>query len=170
MSRTRFNVCRASLALGVLAGTTLTVAVAQAAEYYVSPTGSDANGGTMLEPFATLQKAADLAEPGDTVWLRGGTYRVVEPATTGAGIRITKSGTADDSRIRFWADPGELRSSTSRHRIEQLGLCLGGAAPPKASSMQCWPLSARRGRRSPDTRVGHGFGGESSEKRAELFS
>lgn len=43
--------------------------------YYVSPSGSDSNSGTSLgSPFQTIQKAVDLAQPGDTINLASGTY------------------------------------------------------------------------------------------------
>lgn len=46
------------------------------ATYFVSPTGSDQNPGTFGKPFASLQKANTLLAPGDTVYIRGGTYRM----------------------------------------------------------------------------------------------
>jgi hypothetical protein len=73
-----------------------------ATEYYVSTTGSDSNPGTLAAPFASLQKGADTAVAGDTVWIRGGTYKITTPKTSGAGIQLSKSGT----RVR-------LRCSTS---------------------------------------------------------
>jgi hypothetical protein len=81
---------------------------AQATEYWVATTGSDANPGTVARPFATLQKAADVAAAGDTVWIRGGTYDIVQPATSSAGIDISKSGTSDTNRIKFWAYEDEV--------------------------------------------------------------
>lgn len=96
------------LLAGPLAGHVLVSAAdAHAAEYYVAPAGSDSSAGTMAQPFATLQKAANTAAAGDTVWIRGGTYSIVTPATSGAGINITKSGTATN-RIKFWAYAGEV--------------------------------------------------------------
>ncbi len=80
---------------------------ALAAEYYVSPTGSDSNAGTQAQPFATLQKGANTAAAGDTVWIRGGTYSITTPTISGGGITFTKSGTSDTNRIKFWAYPGE---------------------------------------------------------------
>jgi hypothetical protein len=79
-----------------------------AAEYYVAPNGSDSAAGTLAAPFATLQKGHDVAAAGDTVWIRGGTYAIVTPRTSGAGITLTKSGTSDTNRIKYWAYPGEV--------------------------------------------------------------
>jgi MYXO-CTERM domain-containing protein len=81
---------------------------ALAADYYVATTGSDSNAGTLAQPFATLQKGANVAVAGDTVWIRGGTYSITTPATAGAGINFTKSGTSDTNRIKYWAYTGEI--------------------------------------------------------------
>jgi hypothetical protein len=78
-----------------------------ATEYYVAPTGSDSNPGTQDSPFATLQKGADTAAAGDTVWIRGGTYKITTPKNSGAGIELSKSGTSDTNRIKYWAYSGE---------------------------------------------------------------
>ena len=80
---------------------------AQATDYYVATTGSDSNAGTMAAPFATLQKGANTAVAGDTVYIRGGTYSITTPATSGAGINFTKSGTAT-APINYFAYPGEV--------------------------------------------------------------
>lgn len=42
--------------------------------YYVSPTGSDSNPGTISAPFRTIQTAYSRLAPGDTLYLRQGTY------------------------------------------------------------------------------------------------
>lgn len=58
--------------------------VANAAGYYVSPTGLDTNVGSLASPFRTVQKAASIALAGDIVYLRAGTYReTVVPAHSG---------------------------------------------------------------------------------------
>jgi len=46
--------------------------------YYVSISGSDSNAGTIDAPFATLSKAQSLVQPGDTVYIRKGVYKVAE--------------------------------------------------------------------------------------------
>ena len=81
---------------------------ARAAEYYVAPTGSDSAAGTMAAPFATLQKGINTAAAGDTVWIRGGTYKITTPASSAAGVNFNKSGTSDANRIKYWAYPGEV--------------------------------------------------------------
>src|SRR5450432_3105069 len=78
-------------------GVSLAAGSTHAAEYYVSPTGSDTNAGSMAAPFATIQKAGTVAAAGDTVWLRAGTYFNTQQIT------ISKSGVSDTSRIKFWA-------------------------------------------------------------------
>ncbi len=99
------------LRLGLLFGGLASAAAARtasAAEYYVATTGSDSNAGTMAAPFATLQKGHDVAAAGDTVWIRGGTYAPTTGKSNMSGYTISKSGTSDTNRIKFWAYPGEL--------------------------------------------------------------
>lgn len=43
--------------------------------YYVSTGGSDGSPGTESQPWRTIQKAADTAVAGDTVYIKGGTYK-----------------------------------------------------------------------------------------------
>ena len=71
-----------------------------AADFYVTPNGSDANPGTQTQPLATLERARDviralkqagpLKEP-VTVWLGGGTYTLASEVKFGP----EDSGTAD---------------------------------------------------------------------------
>lgn len=88
-------------ALGFL-GLSLAAGSARAAEYYVAPTGSDSNAGSMAAPFASIQKAGSVAAAGDTVWLRAGTYYNT------AQITIAKSGQSDTNNIKFWAYANEV--------------------------------------------------------------
>src|SRR6516162_8811856 len=67
--------------------------------YYVSSqTGNDNNAGTSATAsLATLQAAANLVKPGDTVQVMSGTY---------VPVTITTSGTAS-APITFEAAPGQ---------------------------------------------------------------
>ena len=83
------------------------------AQVFVAPDGSDTNAGTMEEPLATLQQAQDMVSPGDTVYIRGGTYHVTEDQISRvvnnlfASIAyLDKSGT-EGNTIKYWAYPGE---------------------------------------------------------------
>ena len=49
-----------------------------AATWFVSPAGDDKGDGSLEHPFATLQHAHDQTSPGDTVYIRGGNYRIQE--------------------------------------------------------------------------------------------
>ncbi len=70
-----------------LAGQTLTSAAASAV-YYVAPTGSDSNPGTLTAPFATVAEGLSVAQTGDTIYVRAGTYSTVDIDKSG----ITLSG------------------------------------------------------------------------------
>ncbi|HEY0001963.1 MAG TPA: sigma-70 family RNA polymerase sigma factor [Actinoplanes sp.] len=58
------------------------------ADLYVSSNGSDSDDGSITRPYATLAKAVATVQPGQTIALRGGTYRPT------AGLTISTSGTA----------------------------------------------------------------------------
>ncbi|AIW84320.1 polysaccharide Lyase Family 9,YwoF [Bacillus mycoides] len=59
-------------------------------DYYVSPAGSDLNPRTFDQPFATIQKAANVAKEGSTIYIRSGVYnqkvRVTHSGASGATI------------------------------------------------------------------------------------
>jgi hypothetical protein len=86
---------------------------AAAANLYVSPTGSDSAAGTEAAPVSSLARAQELAQPGDTVFLRAGTYAFSAGTTTCksgtdtiSGVVLNKSGSAGKP-IRYFAYPGE---------------------------------------------------------------
>ena len=83
------------------------------ARIFVAPDGDDANPGTLEAPLPSLQKAQQLANAGDTVYIRGGTYVFAEAdisqVVSGLFASITylnKSGTPENT-IKYWAYPGE---------------------------------------------------------------
>jgi hypothetical protein len=52
----------------------LAVGLSDAPSYYVAPTGSDSNDGTEAKPFRSIQRAAEVVQPGDRVLVRAGVY------------------------------------------------------------------------------------------------
>ena len=88
-----------------------------AATYYVSPSGSDANSGTLGQPFQTLQAAVTHLSPGDTLLIRQGTYY--------GPLQVAQSG-ADACRAGESTAAGRLRptrgdqSSPHGHRRDHL--------------------------------------------------
>jgi hypothetical protein len=48
--------------------------VSSYSQIYVAPGGSDGNPGTFEDPLASIPAAVNLAQSGDTIYLRGGTY------------------------------------------------------------------------------------------------
>ena len=88
-----------------------------ATTYYVKVGGSPYNNGlSPATPFPTIQQAANLTKPGDTVSIMNGTYT---EGWKGSGLAITRSGTPG-AYITYMAYPGQhpiLRGSTSAWNI-----------------------------------------------------
>ncbi len=92
----------ASIAFPVIAVLLATTGAAQAADRYVSGTGLDSNNGnTEQTAYRTLNKAATVVNPGDTVWILDGTYS----STQWVGVSFTRSGT-ENAWITWKAKPG----------------------------------------------------------------
>jgi len=98
---------------GALVAGTAGVSSAAGAVYYVAPGGSDTAAGTQTAPWASFAHAEAVAQPGDTVYFRGGTYSYThadsscssETAEVNA-VTLNKSGTSG-SPINYFAYPGE---------------------------------------------------------------
>jgi Carbohydrate binding module (family 6) len=91
-----------------------TVSTAAAGQtYYVAPNGSDSAAGSQAAPWASIARAQAVAQAGDTVYFRGGTYAYTR-ANSGCAsqtarvdaITLNKSGSSGNP-IRYWAYPGE---------------------------------------------------------------
>lgn len=90
---------RLILALAVSLGLGFGFQGLQAKEIHVAKTGSDAAAGAKAQPLLSINRAAALAQPGDTVIVHAGTYREwVKPA---------RGGTAENTRITYRVAPGE---------------------------------------------------------------
>jgi hypothetical protein len=81
---------------------------AHAADFFVAPNGDDAAAGSLDKPFATIQRAQQSANPGDTVYIRGGTYllrenQIAQKRRAWAYVtHLDKSG-QKDKPIRYFA-------------------------------------------------------------------
>jgi hypothetical protein len=75
----------------------------QKADIFVAPGGSDRGDGTATKPYATLNKAVAVVKPGQTIALRGGTYRLAQALTIStdgtAAKRITLSNFRDERPV-----------------------------------------------------------------------
>ena len=74
----------------------------QNATYFIAPNGNDSNSGRIDSPLATLAKANELVKAGDTIYMRGGTYKPAKDTIT----YLTKDGTKD-APIRLFAYQNE---------------------------------------------------------------
>jgi len=72
---------------------------AHATEFHVAPSGKDSNPGTQAARLCTIQRAADLAQPGDVITVHEGVYR--------ERIAPPRGGESDAKRIVYQAAPGE---------------------------------------------------------------
>jgi len=70
-----------------------------AAQFHVAINGNDANRGTKAAPLRTIQRAADLAQPGDVITVHKGTYR--------ERINPPRGGTSNRKRIVYQAAASE---------------------------------------------------------------
>jgi hypothetical protein len=97
----------------IAAGTTTVSSAAGGKVYYVSPAGNDSAAGTRSTPWKTIAHAQSVAQAGDTVYFRGGTYAYTH-ANAGCksrtdrvdAITLNKSGSSG-SPINYAAYPGE---------------------------------------------------------------
>ena len=86
----------------------LSSVISNATTYYVSPSGSDSNPGTLAQPFLNLSKLNSVMHAGDIAYIRGGNY--ASTAGNGAGTHFllqNLTGTSG-SPIIIQAYPGEI--------------------------------------------------------------
>jgi alpha-N-arabinofuranosidase len=70
-----------------------------ATEFHVSVNGKDDQAGTAAAPLRTIQRAADLAQPGDAITVHAGIYR--------ERVNPPRGGESEAKRIVYQAAPGE---------------------------------------------------------------
>jgi len=97
----------------VLAGMVAAGNAATPHVYYVAPTGSDSAAGTQGSPWASFAHAQSIAQAGDTIYFRGGTYTYTHADSSCSSqtasvdaITLNKSGSAG-APITYAAYPGE---------------------------------------------------------------
>ena len=86
------------LVIPLLAGLTVWAGVAAAKEVYISPTGSNSSDGSLGSPYGTFDYAIDQLSPGDTLWVRGGTYNLTDRVRMQSG-----DGGTSGSPVNIWA-------------------------------------------------------------------
>lgn len=105
--------------------------------YYCDPAGDDATAdGSIEKPFRSLQKAHDLALPGDTIYMNAGTY------SYSARINLSRHGEKNSGRICLFSRGGRavldfssmatadanqgIRMSSSYWHVYGLDICGAG--------------------------------------------
>jgi parallel beta-helix repeat protein len=101
------------------------------ADYFVSPSGSDSNPGTLDRPFRPLQKALNTVNAGQTIVIRAGEY----PEWVTAGRGGTPS-----APVRVQGYPGEKPVITGRlkvtaNHVHVSGLVFDGSTDANASEV-----------------------------------
>jgi hypothetical protein len=108
------------------------------ANYYVAPDGSDSNPGTNITaPFATLAKAASLANPGNFIYVRGGTYYWTSQ------VSLSRNGTPAQT-IRVFNYPGENPVLDFANQTSGFGISIPG---------KCWHLKGLEIANAADTGI-----------------
>lgn len=79
-------------------------------EYHVAKNGSDAGKGTKEDPFLTINKAASVAEAGDTIIVHEGEYR--------EWVKPVNAGLSNSRRITYQAAEGEKVVIKGSERIQ----------------------------------------------------
>jgi len=77
------------------------------ATYYVSNAGNNSNSGTIGSPWATWAYGFSKLVAGDTLYIRGGTYRTTGTNATGSHISFSSKNGTSANPIRVWNYPGE---------------------------------------------------------------
>lgn len=75
----------------------------RADEFFIATGGSNGNAGTIGSPWGTFEFAIDQLDPGDTLWVRGGTYDLDSRIRLEGG-----DGGSSGSRVNIWSYQNEM--------------------------------------------------------------
>ena len=113
------------------------------ATFYVSPAGSDSNPGTEAQPFRTIQRAANVVSPGNTVIVEDGVYSGSNQCSN-AVVCLTRGGSA-----------GQLVTFKSRNKwgakidgqngVAATGFAFGGANYIRIQDFEIYGVANARG-------------------------
>lgn len=96
--------------------------------YYVANTGSDTNPGTESQPFRTIQKAANIVNPGDTVIVEDGVYTGSNSCSgNNVIVCLTRGGTSTAS-VTFRARNRYGAKVQGQLGVNNQGWCFLGSA------------------------------------------
>ncbi len=93
-----------------LLGIALISTQAVATEFHVAMDGNDTQPGNKNTPLRTIQRAAELAQPGDTITVHAGVYR--------ERVNPPRGGTSNRKRIVYQAAKGEQVTITGSEAIK----------------------------------------------------
>ncbi|HUX71234.1 MAG TPA: right-handed parallel beta-helix repeat-containing protein, partial [Cellulomonadaceae bacterium] len=96
-------------------------------QLHVAIAGSDASRGTEADPYRTINKAAQVAQPGDTVVVHEGVYR--------EWVRPRRGGLSDQRRITYRAADGENVLITGSEQVTGWQRVQGGVWTVSVSNL-----------------------------------
>ncbi|HEY1702324.1 MAG TPA: right-handed parallel beta-helix repeat-containing protein [Trebonia sp.] len=100
---------------------------------HVATTGADTADGSQSRPFRTISRAAELAQPGDTVIVHEGEYR--------EWVRPRRGGLSGARRITYQAAPGEHVAIKGSEVVTGWEQESGGTATDSAAAGTVWRAS-----------------------------
>ncbi len=109
--------------------------------YYVATNGSDANSGSLQQPWRTIAKANQELRAGDTAYVRAGSYdEYIEPEHSGtAGSKITYASYQNETvTLRGQAGTDKLVALPSQSYVVVDGFTLKYGHAPPGGDMR-WP-------------------------------
>ncbi len=88
--------------------------------FYVSTSGNDGNPGTQSAPFRTIKRGLGLLKPGNTLFIRGGTYSEILQTHTGTKFPVGIS----------WNTPVRVAAYNGETVVLRGSIDIGIASPP----------------------------------------